>query len=66
MLLAKHTKPHVTVALSGDGADELLAGYQGYLNPNMPSYGKNKQLLRFLQLLSSLRVLRKAAKTKKL
>ncbi len=28
--LAKFTRQHVTVALSGDGADELLAGYRRY------------------------------------
>src|SRR5690606_24765955 len=26
-ILSKHTRRHATVALSGDGADELLAGY---------------------------------------
>ncbi|TDS13435.1 asparagine synthase (glutamine-hydrolysing) [Maribacter caenipelagi] len=30
MLLAKYTKPHVTVALSGDGADEAFMGYRRY------------------------------------
>lgn len=30
MLLAKHTKPKVTVALSGDGADEAFLGYRRY------------------------------------
>lgn len=30
MLLAKHTKPEVTVALSGDGADEAFLGYRRY------------------------------------
>lgn len=29
-LLSEHTRNHVTVALSGDGADELLAGYSTY------------------------------------
>jgi asparagine synthase (glutamine-hydrolysing) len=30
MLLAKHTRDHVTVALSGDGGDESFIGYQRY------------------------------------
>lgn len=30
MLLAKYTKKHVTVALSGDGGDEAFLGYQRY------------------------------------
>ncbi|MBQ4915643.1 asparagine synthase (glutamine-hydrolyzing) [Maribacter sp. MMG018] len=30
MLLAKHTKKQVTVALSGDGADEAFLGYRRY------------------------------------
>lgn len=29
-LMARATKPHVTVVLSGEGADELLAGYPKY------------------------------------
>lgn len=29
-LMARESKPHVTVALSGEGADELLAGYPKY------------------------------------
>jgi asparagine synthase (glutamine-hydrolysing) len=30
-LLARHARKHVTVALSGDGADEILAGYDTYV-----------------------------------
>ncbi|WP_256010063.1 asparagine synthase (glutamine-hydrolyzing) [Desertivirga xinjiangensis] len=30
MLLSKHTKQHVTVALSGDGGDEVFLGYERY------------------------------------
>ncbi|WP_276166275.1 asparagine synthase (glutamine-hydrolyzing) [Zobellia alginiliquefaciens] len=30
MLLSKHTKKHVTVALSGDGGDEAFLGYSRY------------------------------------
>ncbi|MGY8913981.1 MAG: asparagine synthetase B family protein, partial [Flavobacteriales bacterium] len=30
MLLSKHTKPQVTVALTGDGADESFLGYRRY------------------------------------
>ena len=32
-LLSEHTRRHVTVALSGDGADELLGGYMTYKLP---------------------------------
>ena len=30
-LLSKHTKEHVTVALSGDGADEMFSGYNKHM-----------------------------------
>jgi len=32
MILAKHTRKHVTVALSGDAGDENFIGYSRYLN----------------------------------
>lgn len=34
LLLAKYTKQHVTVALSGDGGDEFFLGYARYNNIN--------------------------------
>jgi len=37
MLLAKYTKKHVTVALSGDGGDESFLGYERYLWANKES-----------------------------
>jgi asparagine synthase (glutamine-hydrolysing) len=29
-VISRHTKPHATVALAGEGADELFAGYERY------------------------------------
>jgi len=49
MLLAKHTKPHVTVALSGDGADEAFLGYR--------RYGKLEKIERTLKTPYGLRIL---------
>ncbi|MBT5954891.1 asparagine synthase (glutamine-hydrolyzing) [bacterium] len=37
-LLSKCAKKHITVALSGDGADELFLGYQRYLNIKKVSF----------------------------
>ncbi len=39
MLLAKHTREHVTVALSGDGGDESFLGYRRYdINKRLKLY----------------------------
>ncbi|MFA7230137.1 MAG: asparagine synthase (glutamine-hydrolyzing) [Victivallaceae bacterium] len=37
-LLSKFTREHVTVAISGDGADELFAGYERYLVMKYSAY----------------------------
>jgi asparagine synthase (glutamine-hydrolysing) len=42
-ILCKHTRKHVTVALSGDGGDEVFAGYNKHnaeLNAMTPSFKK--------------------------
>lgn len=42
--LARETKNHVTVALSGDGADELFAGYNKHKAIYKSLYGRNALL----------------------
>jgi len=45
-ILSKHTRKHVTVALSGDGADEMFAGYNKHYAEF--KYLNNPNLMRFL------------------
>jgi asparagine synthase (glutamine-hydrolysing) len=49
MLLAKHTRKHVTVALSGDGGDESFIGYTRYkwMKQVQPLYGIPSGLRKF-------------------
>jgi len=51
-LLSKFTRKHVTVALGGDGGDELFAGYPTYLAHKFAQ--RYEHLLRFLHPISTL------------
>jgi len=53
-LLSKFTRKHVTVALGGDGGDELFAGYPTYLAHKFAQ--RYEHLLRFLHPISTLLV----------
>lgn len=47
-ILSMHTRKHVTVALSGDGADEIFGGYNKHFAELLQSrFSSSTQLLRF-------------------
>ncbi|MEE8523262.1 MAG: asparagine synthase (glutamine-hydrolyzing) [Thermoanaerobaculia bacterium] len=47
LLLSRHTREHVTVALSGDGGDEIFAGYDRYYSERLADvYGRVPAALR--------------------
>lgn len=52
MLLAEHARSHITVFLSGEGADELFGGYTRFLYAHMRP--RIQKLVRFLPLIPHL------------
>ncbi len=53
-LIAKYAREHVKVILSGDGGDELLAGYPWYRPPRAVSVGRPRETGFFLRAVSGI------------